>query len=86
MNKYRQSKWIIVNWVNYVYWCVRYFLITYKYFITNFLNEVEIRRLLNSFNFIGDDDNDRILQNTMLTEADFNVVNDCAVEKEKEQR
>jgi hypothetical protein len=56
---------------------------TYKHFITNekFLNEVETRRLLNSFDLIGDDDdNDRILENTMLTEADFDVVDDCVVQ------
>jgi len=42
---------------------------TYNHFITNdeFLNEVETRRLLNSFDLIGDDDdNDRILEYTML--------------------
>ena len=36
---------------------------------------------MNSFNLIGDDDdNDRILENTMLTEADFDIVDDCVVE------
>ena len=36
---------------------------------------------MNSFDFIGDDDgNDRILENKMLTEADFDVVDDCVVE------
>ena len=29
LSKYRQSKWIIVNWVNCVYCCVRYFLIRF---------------------------------------------------------
>ena len=56
---------------------------TYKHFVTNekFLNEVETRRLFNSFDLIGDDDdNGWILENTMLTEADFDVVDDCVVE------
>ena len=36
---------------------------------------------MNSFDLIGDDDdNDRILENTMFIEADFDVVDDCVVE------